>query len=101
MRLREQPPTNQNQVMLQFVTGPALFPTDLLDELAEERYNFHETVVCFDKMASVAQVPISIPEPYRGTCVNKVRSCNPRLKPSHQECYESIFDESNGGSPFT
>lgn len=100
IQLREQPLTDQNQVMLQFATGPALFPTNLLAASAEDRYSFHETVVCFDKEASVAQVPASIPAPHREACINRVRSCNPRLKPSSQECYESIVRCSLHRQPF-
>lgn len=90
MRLREEPSKNQKQVLLDFNVGKKLFPLDLLEASAENRYNWHETVVCFDKAASEAQVPLSIPEPYRTPCIDAVRSCNPRLKPSQQECYENI-----------
>lgn len=90
MRLREEPSKNQRQILLDFNVGKKLFPRDLLEASAENRYNWHETVVCFDKAASEAQVPLSIPEPYRTPCIDAVRSCNPRLKPSQQECYENI-----------
>lgn len=90
MRLREEPSKNQQQVLLDFGVGKKLFPLDLLEASAENRYNWHETVVCFDKAASEAQVPTSIPEPLRTACIDAVRSCNPRLKPSQQECYENM-----------
>lgn len=90
MRLREEPIKKEKQVLLNFAVWKRLFPLDLLEASAENRYNWHETVVCFDKAASEAQVPPSIPEPFRTACVDAVRSCNPRLKPSQQECYENI-----------
>lgn len=90
MRLREEPSKNQQQVLLDFGVDKKLFPLGLLEASAENRYNWNETVVCFDKAASEAQVPPSIPEPFRPACVDAVRSCNPRLKPSQQECYENI-----------
>ncbi|POS79924.1 hypothetical protein DHEL01_v201667 [Diaporthe helianthi] len=60
MRLRQEPSTRQNQVPLQFSTGPALFPTDLSEVSAEDRYNSHETVVYFGKEAAMAQVHLSV-----------------------------------------
>lgn len=90
MRLREEPSKDQRQVLLDFNVGKKLFPRDLLEASAEERYNWHETVVCFDKAASEAQVPLSLPEPYRAACLKMVKSCNPRRTPSQQKCYTNI-----------
>ncbi|KAK2613082.1 hypothetical protein N8I77_000011 [Diaporthe amygdali] len=90
MRLRKEPSTNQWQCLIDFPDGPHLFPIDLLEASGPDRYNWHETVVCFDKAASVAQVPTTIPEPHFSECVHKVRSCNPRLKPSQQACYDNL-----------
>lgn len=90
MRLREEPSKKQQQVLIEFPDGKQFFPLALVEASAADRYNWHETVVCFDKAASEAQVPRSIPEPYRASCIEKVRSCNPRLKPSLQECYENL-----------
>lgn len=90
MRLREEPSKNQRQALLDFNVGKKLFPRYLLEASAEERYNWHETVVCFDKAASEAQIPLSLPEPYRAACMKMVKSCNPRRTPSQQKCYTNI-----------
>lgn len=90
MRLREQPSKDQQQTLLDFNVGKKLFPRDLLEASTEERYNWHETVVCFDKAASEAQVPLSLPEPLRAACLKMVKSCNPRQTPSQQKCYTNI-----------
>ncbi|KAJ0106998.1 hypothetical protein J7T55_011093 [Diaporthe amygdali] len=72
MRLRKEPSTNQWQCLIDFPDGPHLFPIDLLEASGPDRYNWHETIVCFDKAASVAQVPTSIPEPHFSECVHKL-----------------------------
>lgn len=91
MRLRNEPSTQENQVLLDFTTGLHFFPLDLLEASVGDRQNWSEAVVTFDQAASVAQVPMSIPEPHRSACIDRVRSCDPRRKPSDQECYKSII----------
>lgn len=91
MRLQDELSNQDNQVLLEFTSGLHFFPLELLEASVEDRHNWSDNVVSFDQAASVAQVPTSIPEPHRSACIDRVRSCDPRGKPSNQECYKSII----------